>query len=321
MICRIALGLAAAIAAGACDAGEGDANGADAGAGVPGADAALPAADAADPPDARPPLPEFEARYHSFEEVEAFVELIAERNPGHVALDTYGESDAGRALYVIKFSDDVDTDDPDEPDLLLNYSIHGDEIITVEAALWLMHALAESYGRDPRVTALVDSHEIYVAPVVSPDSFVARRRRVDGVDPNRNFPWDDDPNRTSIGIITAARDLYTSRDFAGTLDYHAFGQLILLPFGGSFDTPANFDDIEAVGRRLGEVADYRVDPISTIFGTTQNGGSVDYYHWKGGGDTINIGIELTTSKSPPASRIPEVSETAVEIALRFVESF
>jgi hypothetical protein len=271
------------------------------------------------PPDPDlPPLAPPEARYHTYEEVEDFVQTLELRHPSRVRVDTYGTSSSGRTLYVVTISDDVAVPETDEPKALINFSIHGDEIITVECALAFLYTLTERYHDDPRIAAVVDTYELRVVPVVSPDSFDRRTREVEGVDPNREFPWDGNPSRNSIGVIAAARTLFESDRYAGTLDFHAFGELILLPFGGSFQRPSDWAQLANVADRLADVAGYRPIQISEMFGEIALGGSVDYYHWRGGG--ISMAVELTTDKAPPEYAITDIADDATEMALRFVEA-
>ncbi|MCB9597987.1 MAG: hypothetical protein H6719_35045 [Sandaracinaceae bacterium] len=263
------------------------------------------------------PLAPPEARYHTFDEVDAFVHELGRRHPDRVLVDRYGQSASGRPLNVLRISDHVGVDEG-EPEVLINYAIHGDEIITVECALALLYELVERYDEDPRIRAVVDDHDLYVVPVVSPDGFAARSREVEGVDPNRQFPYPEAPSRASIGIIAAAVRFFEAHNFSGSLDYHAFGQLVLLPYGASFEQPPTYAELMGVARDLASVAGYEPTQISYLFGEPAIGGSVDYYLWRGGG--THLGIELATEKAPPTSQIATIRGHATEMGLRFIEA-
>lgn len=275
---------------------------------------ALPTLDAG-PPLA--PLAPPEARYHSFEEVEAFVGAIAARHPDRIEAGRYGTSPGGRPLLTVHVTDRVGVDEG-EPEVLINYAIHGDEIIVVECALDLLYTLAERYDEDPRVRDLVDTYDLWIVPVVSPDGFAARSREVGGVDPNREFPYPEDPDRRPIPVIEAAVRFFEAHRFAGTLDFHAFGELVLLPYGASFDRPPTWTALSDVARELAAVGGYEPVQISTLLGGLAIGGSVDYYLWRGGG--IHLAVEMATSKAPPTSEIPTLRRHGTEMALRFVAS-
>jgi len=286
---------------------------------IPGYDggAPPPGIDAGPPPAPLDPLAPPQARYHSFDEVADFIELLAERHPDRVRLDTYGTSPGGRPLYYVRISDAVGVDEG-EPAALINFAIHGDEIITVECALDLLYTLVERYDDDARVRSIVDGNDLYVVPVVSPDSFSRRSREEEGVDPNRQFPHRDAPGRRSITVVDAAVSFFEARTFEGTLDFHAFGELILLPHGESFDRAANYPELSMIASELAAVGGYEPTQISHMFGSPVFGGSVDYYQWRGTG--IHLGVEMATSKSPPTSAIGGLRDTATEMALRFVEA-
>lgn len=80
----------------------------------------------------------------------------------------------GRHLYALKISDTVEVDE-DEPAMLIVAAHHAREISTPVIALRAAERLTEGYGTDPQITAAVDGHEIWIAPVWNPDgySFVA----------------------------------------------------------------------------------------------------------------------------------------------------
>ena len=263
------------------------------------------------------PVPE--PRYHSFSEVEDYLFDVAGTFDDVATLGVYGESPQGRPLYALLIEENPSfEDDPIKPNILLNFSIHGDEIITVESAMAVIHRLVTGHGVDPRVTALTENLEIVVVPVVSPDGFAARSRTVQGVNPNRQFPHPADPNRVGISVIEDAKALYGFYRFVGVLDYHAFGELVMLPWGGSFDRSPRFDELAEIGIDLAQGVDYTPGQLSFLFGQTAQGGSADWYHREG---ALAIGIELGQSKAPPPAQIPVVTADATEIALRYLEHF
>ena len=85
---------------------------------------------------------------------------------------TYGAPPTveGRHLFALKISDNVATDE-DEPAMLIVATHHAREISTPVIALEAASRLTAGYGPDPRITAAVDGHEIWIAPVWNPDGY------------------------------------------------------------------------------------------------------------------------------------------------------
>ena len=115
---------------------------------------------------------------------------------------TYGTPSTfeGRHLFALKISDNV-ANDEDEPAMLLVSAHHAREITTPLITLGAADRLTSGYGSDPRITAAVNAHEIWIAPVWNPDGYDhvfatdnmwRKNRRVfanaTGVDQNRNYP-------------------------------------------------------------------------------------------------------------------------------------
>lgn len=259
------------------------------------------------------------AGYRTFSQVEALLQGLALTHPEIAKLEQYGTSEAGRPLYALKLSDNVAMDE-DEPRLLLTSATHGDEIITTEVLLTLIEELVAGYGVDARLTAMVDNHEIYFVPMLNTDGFVARSRYVGSVDPNRAYPWPENPNRQPTACIKAIMNFFEAKQFVGSIDFHAYSRLIMYPWAYTRD-PIDSADVQAMqnlGESMADVNHYEVGPISRIIYVAP-GSSADYYYWKTG--SLSYGIELTTSKAPRTSTIPSVVTEAREMTWRFVEHF
>lgn len=167
-----------------------------------------------------------------------------------------GSTYEGRAINIIKISDNVGVDE-DEPEVLFVSCHHCREIVTPEIALDIIARLTTGYGNDPTITALVDQYEIWVAPVCNPDGLeyvwnvnnLWRKNRKDfgngqfGVDLNRNYdlnwqalcgasnspssnvyrgpaPGSEEETQTIVGLSQA-------RNFAKVMDFHSYGQEVL----------------------------------------------------------------------------------------------
>ncbi|HZJ51905.1 MAG TPA: M14 family metallopeptidase [Actinomycetota bacterium] len=59
--------------------------------------------------------------------------------------------------------------DGEKPALWLDANIHADEVTGCTAALHLIHHLLSGHGRDPRITAVLDTRAFYIVPRLNPD--------------------------------------------------------------------------------------------------------------------------------------------------------
>ena len=150
--------------------------------------------------------------YHSYGEIESGLRSL-ER--GIAKVQSIGEETAeGRKIWAIKISDDPDTDDENEPDILFVGAHHAREWISAEVPLYLAANLVQNYYTDSTVKMLVDNSEIWIVPVVNPDGLeysrlggfdsesdlglrrLWRKNRQDngdgthGVDLNRNYGYE-----------------------------------------------------------------------------------------------------------------------------------
>lgn len=74
----------------------------------------------------------------------------------------------GRVVYVVKISDNPDTDEL-EPQSLSTGMTHSREVSSLMNQIFYMWYLLENYNSDPFIKNLVDNTEMYFIPVVNPD--------------------------------------------------------------------------------------------------------------------------------------------------------
>ena len=110
-------------------------------------------------------------QYHTFAEMEAELDALALAYPSRARIDTLGASVQGRSIRAIKISDNAAVDE-DEPEVLIMGCHHAREIMSVEMPLLFARYLLENYRTDPRVTELVDTREIWIAPMINVDGHV-----------------------------------------------------------------------------------------------------------------------------------------------------
>src|SRR5690606_17944379 len=108
--------------------------------------------------------------------------------PEITRLYSLGTSVEGRELWALLITDNPDVEE-DEPEFKYVSTMHGDEPVGTELLLYFIDWLLRDYGRDPRITALVDETAVWIVPCMNPDGLERRRRyNAQGFDLNRAFP-------------------------------------------------------------------------------------------------------------------------------------
>ncbi len=115
-------------------------------------------------------FPAKDSLYHSYTEMVTDIHAVQTAHPSIVHVFSIGKSYQGRDIWAAKVSDNVATDER-EPEILFDALHHAREHMTVEQALYLLHLLANNYGKDSQITSLVNNREIWIVFAVNPDGF------------------------------------------------------------------------------------------------------------------------------------------------------
>jgi hypothetical protein len=108
--------------------------------------------------------------YTDFAELKNILQELAGKNNKILRIyDNLGTSFEGRPIWMVKISDNPGRNEEDEAEVLFVGAHHGNELIGNEMAILIITTLVEGYGHDPRVTWIVDNHEIWVIPMPNPD--------------------------------------------------------------------------------------------------------------------------------------------------------
>jgi carboxypeptidase T len=273
---------------------------------------------------ARADFPAADARYHNDAETRAQIDQTITAHPDLIARATIGTSYEGRELWAVKVSDNVGVDEG-EPEVLFSAGQHAREHLTIEMALYLIDELTGKYATDPRIKGIVDSREIWIIPSVNPDgseydieSGTYRSWRKNrqpnagtsaiGTDLNRNygFRWGccggssgiaavdvyRGPSAFSAPETQAMRNFVLSRVVDGvqqiraSIDFHAFSELVLWPFGHTRADVAKgmtrdqHDTFEALGTSMARTNGYTGEQSSDLYITD---GAIDDWLWGANG--------------------------------------
>jgi hypothetical protein len=159
-----------------------------------------------------------------------------------------GKSYEERIIWVMKISDNPNVKE-DEPEVLFVGAHHGNEAIGNEMALYIIDTFTTFYGKDPRITWLVDNHEIWVVPMPNPDGLEytlndnswRKNRSPNYISEVTPGPFDPKLIRTSYGT-----DLNRNYDMEwGDPD----GSAVLLQRSGTYAGSEPFSELETQALR------------------------------------------------------------------------
>lgn len=185
----------------------------------------------------------------------------------------------GRYLQWVKISDNPNTDEPSEPQILYSAIHHAREPASLQQTIFYMWYLLENYNTSDDIKAIVDNTELFFIPCVNPDGYIynettnpngggnwrKNRRGGYGVDNNRNYSyittggqevWNTTGTSGSQNGDTfagsgpfsepenkAMRYFVETHNFTMALNNHTFGDLLLYPYGYANNQPTPDDAI------------------------------------------------------------------------------
>lgn len=213
--------------------------------------------------------------YHNYAELTEALQKIASENTDIVALDSIGKTVEGREIWHLRISTDLTTS-RQKPAVIYMGGHHAREHLSIDVPLRLTQKLLEAYrAGDQRIVRLIQGREIHMIPMVNPDGAEFdistgnykmwrknRRKNSDGsfgVDLNRNYgykwgtggsssnPRADTfmgPSSFSEPETTAIKTFVEQQDNATLLlTFHTYSELILYPWGHTYDPIADTKDI------------------------------------------------------------------------------
>ena len=219
--------------------------------------------------------------YYTFAEIESHIDDICSENPNIVSEKiSIGTTLEGRNIWAIKISDNPNVDE-NEPEVLYTGLHHAREPMSYMNLFYFMYWILDSYPQDPLAEHIVNNREMWFVPAVNPDGLVynqsiapngggMQRKNMkqtcnfgtpDGVDLNRNYSYywgydnqgssNDGCNETYRGTSAfsepesqAIRDFVVPRDFKIALNYHSYSNLLIYPFGYTYNNVVPDKDLE-----------------------------------------------------------------------------
>ncbi len=282
------------------------------------------------------------AAYFTYDTMCAQLKAWADSFPGIARVSSIGKSVEGRDIWAVKVSDNPDQDER-EPACLFMGAHHAREWISMEVTMATLKTLLEGYGKDERLTQMVDEREIWFVPMVNPDGvtysqtsykYWRKNRRplgqYFGVDLNRNYGYHWNPSSTSSAYsetfpgtaafsepeVAAIKTLAEEVHPQSSIAFHSYSELILFPFAYDYDVPnPDLAVFQQVGKEMAEFNGYTVQNCTELYPAA--GISDDWLY--GDLKTIAFTIEIGREFIPPASEIAGINAVIVPSALRLIE--
>ncbi|OQY29659.1 MAG: hypothetical protein B6244_03055 [Candidatus Cloacimonetes bacterium 4572_55] len=109
-------------------------------------------------------------RYHRLDEIESELQNYTETYSDLAQIKVLGQTGVDSLpLYAMKISDNV-TEEEDEPAIFYLGSLHAEEILGIEVAMFMIDSLLTGYAEgNPQVRQWVDNCEIWIMPTANPE--------------------------------------------------------------------------------------------------------------------------------------------------------
>jgi len=247
----------------------------------------------------------------------------------------FGKSYEGRDIQGLKIGKKPTNS---KPAILIHGGIHAREWISPTTVSWIASELLLKYNTDPSVKKLVDDIEWHIFPVLNVDGYVfthtsnrmwRKTRKPNqgstcvGTDPNRN--WSYKWNTGGSSSAPCSEIFHGAAPFdnpevklmseygkkllprlKGYIDYHAYGQLYMRPWGWSTAAPVDEPRLQSIGDASAAAISrsrnrtYRSGRIAIII-YVASGSSADYFY--GEHKVSAFALELSTNFILPVSEI------------------
>lgn len=251
-------------------------------------------------------FPSQDAIYHNYAELKAELENLAQTYPGYVHLISMGKSLEGRDILGVRLNSHIESGDAPSalPGAIFMGGHHAREHLSVETPLKMARHLAQSHAQDDTIRAMLDNRDVYIFPSINVDgsefdistgsykSWRKNRRdnassNCDGVDLNRNYgylwgtggssnsPCSDvfmGPTAFSEPETQAVKAFVESKpNLKVLLTFHTFSELILYPWGHTYDPITNGKDqaaYETMARTMASWNGYTPQQSSDLYITS-----------------------------------------------------
>ncbi|GHF61015.1 carboxypeptidase T [Streptomyces mashuensis] len=227
-------------------------------------------------------FPSDDAKYHNYKEMTEEIDAAVAAHPALMSKQVIGKSYEGRDIVAVKVTGTGTGTGAGtgrtaaaatKPEVLFTHHQHAREHLTVEMALYLLKEFGTQYGKDARVTKLLDSRVVWIVPDLNPDGGeydIAtgtyrnwRKNRqpnagasARGTDLNRNwnYKWaccggssgspgsetyrgtaaESAPEVKVVADFVRSRVVNGKQQIKAAIDFHTYSELVMWPFGWTY---------------------------------------------------------------------------------------
>ena len=274
--------------------------------------------------------------YINSEELVCLLRTFEHQHRNIARVHRVGRSAANRELLAIQITDNPHVRKPGKPLFKYVGNMHGNEVVGRQVLIYLVAYLLENYGRNHRVTRLVNTTDIFIMPSMNPDGFEKAKQGCSGtggrynynnVDLNRNFPdqfnrWNDYNLASAEPETRAMLKWIHENPFVLSANLHGGALVASYPFDSNKEhqdtgrysaTPDDpiFRHLASIYATNHKTMGNKGDPCNDQFeGGITNGAF--WYDVPGGMQDVNylisncfeITLELSCCKYPPKSHLP-----------------
>jgi hypothetical protein len=225
------------------------------------------------------------------------------------------------------------------PRFMYTSTMHGDETAGFVLSLRLIHHLLSQYGKDERITRLLEETEIWICPNENPDGtyrydnstvYGASRGNINGVDLNRNYPNPVvNPLNEMQAETSAMIQFVDTMGFVMSANMHGGIELVNYPFDSWTSSQNRHADHDWWRFVLQEFVDtvHRYSPpgYMTGLGTGMTHGGDWYVVYGSRQDYLNyflssreFTLELSNQKIPQPAQLPALWENTHRSLVNYI---
>jgi hypothetical protein len=259
--------------------------------------------------------------YHHYNDLTTELQDLQSANSDVMALSSIGSSVRGRSLWCARI-EDPGAGGAGKLALYLDGEHHGNEQLGGELAILLLQHLVEDRS-DALVQQVLSQSVVYITPMVNPDGNTRDQRdNVDGVDLNRNYPYNfttggsHGASPASEPEVRANVDFMTGADLSLYMTFHTGTVALLYPWGDTTDPSPDRAMFERF-REVAEAAGVTYGPSGTTL-YIANGASEDFAYGALGVPAFTFEVDgqqarLITTRDDIASRLADELGVVMEL--------